>query len=148
VHPARRGLVRKLGHRRHDTAPGRGPVVIAGERQLVCATGGLLKSVLAIALDHELRSPPNVDLGYQYARLMKSQRGPPMTLGNAAAARVRLIVWCKACGHQVEPDPAEMAERYGADVPVRDWCDRLACSKCGSRQADMVVTGTERRHQP
>jgi phosphoglycerate dehydrogenase-like enzyme len=25
-----------------------------------------------------------------------------MTLGNAAAARVRLIVWCKACGHQVE----------------------------------------------
>jgi hypothetical protein len=30
-----------------------------------------------------------------------------MTLGNAAAARVRLIVWCWACRHQVEPDPAE-----------------------------------------
>ena len=29
-----------------------------------------------------------------------------MTLGNAAAARVRLIVWCKGCGHQVEPHPA------------------------------------------
>jgi hypothetical protein len=28
-----------------------------------------------------------------------------MTLGNAAAARVRLIVWCKECRHQVEPDP-------------------------------------------
>jgi hypothetical protein len=26
-------------------------------------------------------------------------------LGNAAAARVRLIVWCKASQHQVEPDP-------------------------------------------
>jgi hypothetical protein len=26
-----------------------------------------------------------------------------MTLGNAAAARVRLIVWCKACQHQVGP---------------------------------------------
>ena len=37
-----------------------------------------------------------------------------MTHGNAAAARVRLIVWCKDCPHQVEPDPAEMAERYGA----------------------------------
>jgi hypothetical protein len=55
-----------------------------------------------------------------------------MTLGNAAKAprppgrrqdrspsatwpiQVRLIVWCKARGHQVEPDPAEMAERYGA----------------------------------
>jgi len=33
---------------------------------------------------------------------------------NAAAADVRLIVWCKDCPHQVEPDPAEMAERYGA----------------------------------
>ena len=34
---------------------------------------------------------------------MKSQPGPPMRLGNAAAARVRLIMWCKACGRQVEP---------------------------------------------
>ncbi len=41
-----------------------------------------------------------------------------MTLGNAAAARVRLIVWCKACRHQIEPDPAEQAERYGAETPV------------------------------
>jgi hypothetical protein len=63
-----------------------------------------------------------------------------MTLGNAAAARVRLIVWCKACRHQVEPDPAEqitsamfteMAARYGAETPVADWRDRLVCSKCG-----------------
>jgi hypothetical protein len=35
-----------------------------------------------------------------------------MTLGNAAAAHVRLVVWCLDCHHQVEPDPAEMAERY------------------------------------
>ena len=39
-----------------------------------------------------------------------------MTLGNAAAARVRLIVWCKECQHQVEPDPAEMAARYSAKM--------------------------------
>jgi len=30
-------------------------------------------------------------------------------LDSAAAAQVRLIVWCKDCGHQVEPDPAETA---------------------------------------
>ena len=36
-----------------------------------------------------------------------------MTLGNAAETGVRLIVWCKECNHQVEPDPAEQAERYG-----------------------------------
>jgi hypothetical protein len=75
---------------------------------------------------------------------MKFELGPPMTLGNAAAARVRLIVWCKGCQYQVEPDPAEMATRYGAETPVLDWCERLVCSKCGSREIDMVVTGERR----
>jgi hypothetical protein len=78
---------------------------------------------------------------------MKSPPGPPMTLGNAAAARVRLIVWCKACSHQVEPDPAEMARQYGAGTSVLDWRDRLVCSRRGGRAIDMVVTGTERHHQ-
>ena len=73
---------------------------------------------------------------------MKSPSGPPMTLGNAAAARVRLIVWCRDCGDQVEPDPAEMAARYGAEAPVLDWRAKLVCPKCGGREVDMVVTGT------
>jgi hypothetical protein len=65
-----------------------------------------------------------------------------MTLGNAAAARVRLIVWCKDCQHQVEPDPGEM--RYGAATTALDWSARLVCSRRGSRQVDMVVTGKRR----
>lgn len=68
-----------------------------------------------------------------------------MTLGNAAAARLRLIVWCKTCGHRTESDPVEMAEQYGAGTSVPDWRERLVCSHCGSRNVDMVVTGTERR---
>jgi hypothetical protein len=68
-----------------------------------------------------------------------------MTLGNASAARVRLIVLCKPCQHQVEPDPAEMAARYGAGTSVLDWRERLVCSLCGGRRADMVVSGTKRR---
>jgi hypothetical protein len=75
---------------------------------------------------------------------MKSEPGPLATLGSSAAARVRLIVWCKACQHQVEPDPAEMAARYGAETPVLDWRDRLVCSQCGEHQVDMVVTGERR----
>jgi hypothetical protein len=67
-----------------------------------------------------------------------------MTLKNAAAAKVRLIVWCKECQHQVEPDPAEMCARYGADTSVLDWRERLVCSRCGGREADMVVTGERR----
>ena len=81
----------------------------------------------------------------QRPRALKSEPGPPMTLGNAAAAKVRLIVWCKSCQHQVEPDPAEMAERYGAETAVPDWRERLVCSRCGNRDIDMVVSGTQRR---
>ena len=50
-----------------------------------------------------------------------------MTLGNAAAARVRLIEWCRECRHQLKPDPAEMARRYGPERPVPEWRSRLVC---------------------
>jgi hypothetical protein len=70
-----------------------------------------------------------------------------MTLGNAVAAHVRLIVWCHNSSHQVEPDPAEMAARYGAETTVIDWRGRLVCSRCGSRQIDVVVSGTKRRRE-
>ena len=61
----------------------------------------------------------------------------------AAAARVRLIVWCWDCGHQVEPDPAGLVARYGAEMTVPDWRERLVCSRCDSRKVEMVVTGTK-----
>jgi hypothetical protein len=67
-----------------------------------------------------------------------------MTLGSAATARVRLIVWCKSCRQQVEPDPAEMAARYGAETTVPDWGKRLVCSQCGSKEVDFVATGAKR----
>jgi hypothetical protein len=38
---------------------------------------------------------------------------------NAAAAGLRPIGWCKAWRHQVEPDPAEMAEAMAASRPCR-----------------------------
>jgi len=77
------------------------------------------------------------------AKRRKSPPAPPMTLGNAAAAHVCIIVWCKDCRHQVEPDAAEQAQRYGADTSVLDWRERLVCSRCGSRAADMVLTGSK-----
>ena len=71
-----------------------------------------------------------------------------MTLGSAAAAGVRLIVWCRECTHQGEPDPAEMAARYGADTSVPDWAERLVWGKYGSRNVNMLVSGTKRRKLP
>ena len=58
----------------------------------------------------------------------------PATLGSTAAAHMTLVVWCKDC-HQVELDPAEMAERYGAVVPVPTWGRRLVCFLAQSAQS-------------
>ena len=52
---------------------------------------------------------------------IKSEAGPLMTLGNAVRAGVRLIVWFRGRGDQVEPNPVELVERLGADMPVLDW---------------------------
>jgi hypothetical protein len=75
---------------------------------------------------------------------MKPYRGPPATLGSTAAAGARIIVWCRDCRHQVEPDAAAMVARYGADTPVREWHKRLVCSQCGGREIDFVLTGSRR----
>ena len=75
---------------------------------------------------------------------MKGYSGPPATLGSTAAAEVRLIVWCNACRHRTEPDVVAMAAKYGAATPVRDWVERLVCSRCGRRRIDFVLTGAWR----
>jgi hypothetical protein len=66
---------------------------------------------------------------------VKSEPGPPMTLGGAAAAGERLIVWVlELPAARVEPDSAELVERYGADFAVLEWEARLVCCGCGSHQ--------------
>jgi hypothetical protein len=35
-------------------------------------------------------------------------------------------------------------ERYGAEMPVPEWRERLVCSKCGSREIDMVPDARRR----
>jgi len=69
---------------------------------------------------------------------------PPLTLGQAVAARVRLIVWCRACQHRFEPDTAALAEEHGAATTVLAWAKRLRCTECGARDADFVVSGAGR----
>ena len=67
----------------------------------------------------------------------------PLTLGQALAASVRIITWCKKCEHKFEPDVAELAARYGAKTTVIDWAKRLRCSKCGGG-ATFVISGAPR----
>jgi hypothetical protein len=68
----------------------------------------------------------------------------PMTLGQALAAQVRLIVWCKNCWHRAEPDVADQVARYGGDTAVIDWARRLRCSACEGHEVDFVVSGAAR----
>jgi hypothetical protein len=63
------------------------------------------------------------------------------TLGSTAKAYVRLIVWCDACKHQVEPDVAALAEKYGAETTVLNLVGWLVCSECGAREVKFVLTG-------
>ena len=49
-----------------------------------------------------------------------------MTLGNAAAAHLQFLMWCKACGRRSEPEPAEQARWYGPEVTVPAWASVLA----------------------
>jgi hypothetical protein len=65
-------------------------------------------------------------------------------LASTASAHLVLVVWCRDCRHRAEPDPAEMAARYGAETPVPDWGKRLVCSKCGSCNTDFIVSGSWR----
>jgi anti-sigma factor RsiW len=92
----------------------------------------------------KMNAPPRATTRKRRRGKVKFEPRPPMTLGNAAAARVRLVVWCKACRYQVEPDAAEQAQRYGAETPVLAWHARLVCSQCGGRGVDMMVTGERR----
>jgi hypothetical protein len=48
----------------------------------------------------------------------------PLSLGQALAAQVRLIVWCEACGHRAEPDVAEQVAHHGSGMTVIDWAAR------------------------
>ena len=43
-----------------------------------------------------------------------NRRMPLLTLGQAVAAHVRLIVWCRVCQHRFEPDTVALAGEHGA----------------------------------
>ena len=68
----------------------------------------------------------------------------PLTLGQALAAQVRIIAWCKSCNHRAEPDIAIQVAHHGSGMPVIDWARLLRCTECGVRDADFIVTGERR----
>jgi hypothetical protein len=88
------------------------------------------------------RSPPRGCAGSEAAtQQVKSEPGPPMTLGGAAAAGV----WCPRMRSSGRALARRAPRQYGARSTVLECRERLVCCRCGSRHVDMVVSGTERR---
>jgi hypothetical protein len=52
----------------HDPVPDRRSVIVASECEFGSSSSALLERLLAVALDHKLRRPPDVDLGYHTAK--------------------------------------------------------------------------------
>jgi hypothetical protein len=73
----------------------------------------------------------------------KESGSAPMTLGQALAAQVRLIVWCKSCNHR-DADIATQVVQHGSGMTVIDWARLLRCTGRSARDADFVVTGERR----
>jgi hypothetical protein len=57
------GRARELGDGGNDQAPHDRPVVVTGGHQFVGSGGAFFERFVTIALEHQLRCPPNVDLG-------------------------------------------------------------------------------------
>jgi class 3 adenylate cyclase len=60
--------------------------------------------------------------------------------GDGFLAEFASVVDAVRCAVEVQRG---MGERYGAETTVPEWRERLVCSRCGSRNIDMVATGTE-----
>ena len=57
-----------------------------------------------------------------------------MTLGQALAAKARLIAWYKLCAWRTEPDVVELVSWHGAEMTVIDWP-----SACGAPSAVLAM---------
>jgi hypothetical protein len=51
--------------------------------------------------------------------MIKPYRGPLPSLASSAATQEQFIVWCEDCRHQVDDDPADQVDRYGAETTVQ-----------------------------
>jgi hypothetical protein len=66
-----------------------------------------------------------------------------MSLGGALAAKVRLIVWCKACGHQVEPNLAAQVPAL-TDTPLVSLSSE-SCRSAPKRGLPAIIPAYGRR---
>jgi 4-hydroxy-3-methylbut-2-en-1-yl diphosphate synthase IspG/GcpE len=71
-----------------------------------------------------------------FDRLYQMAKARLLELHKSSRAPAVLIVRCRGCDHQIEPDLAELSglQTWAA---VRDYCDRVACPRCGRQEIDV-----------
>jgi len=74
VHWPRGRGVGQLSDGYHDPVPGRRSVIVASECEFGGSSSALLERLITVALEHQLRRPPNVDLGYHVPRMYGRRR--------------------------------------------------------------------------
>src|SRR5215467_15492166 len=74
--------------------------------------------------------------GNRYAR----ERGFGRTLGQLIDSKMALVAICRRCKHQRVLYPAQFIERFGEDWPAIELRERLRCSSCSGRMANLHDT--------
>jgi hypothetical protein len=81
----------------------------------------------ALKRPHEMR-PWN-----QYAR----ENAIGRTLGQLVQSKMALVAVCRRCKHRRVLFPASLIHRFGEDLPAIELRDRLRCSECRGRMANL-----------
>jgi hypothetical protein len=67
----------------------------------------------------------------------------PATLSNLIANDNGLRLFCGGCGHCVDVDVPNLADRYGLAMPLPEIGRRSRCRACGAKGGSVqVVAGT------
>jgi hypothetical protein len=89
MHPAGWGHVGQLNDNIRDPAPCRRAVLIIGGSEFIGTRHAFLKCAIAVALEHQLRRSPDVDLGDHTAKLHGHYRQTFKTRPAASEERER-----------------------------------------------------------
>jgi hypothetical protein len=79
------------------------------------------------------KQPHEMRPGNRYAR----ETGAGRTLAQLVLAKMALVAICHRCKHRRVLYPANLIFKYGEDCPAIDLGERLRCSKCRYRSANL-----------
>jgi hypothetical protein len=82
---------------------------------------------VAKAVAHEMRP------GNRYAR----ENALGRTLGQMVQAKMALVAVCRRCKHRRLLYPAHLTARYGENFPAIELREKLRCSNCRYRSANL-----------